>query len=709
LPDAKSETGSTVPAAHRLDPLLAPASLALLGASPRPDTPGHAMVAMPLAAGYGGRLLPVNPRYGEVQGLDCYPTLAELPERAEHVAIGLGNESLEAAVRATIEHGAKAATIFAPCFLPEESGPKLSERIKAMAREAGLLLCGPNTMGFYNLQAHLRVCAFPSPADMEPGGITFITQSGSVFAALANNDRRPRFNLIVTCGAEYTVSVADYLGWSLAQASTRVVGLFLETVRDPAGFEAALAEAAGRELPIVALKVGRTAESAEMARTHTGAIAGNDAAYEALFRRYGVIRVRSVDEMVASLLLFQGGRRAGPGGLATIHDSGGEQQMITDLASDIGVPFAKISPETTGRIAGQLEPGLEPRNPLDAWGSFRDLEPRFSAMFQALLDDPQVAAGLMVFNIRDGYYLSQAYAKVAKALWPRTTKPFAVAPNTAAVRHRDMALDLTRAGIPVLDGTEEALKAVKHLFAFRDFHDADRTPPDPADPALRAKWRPRLTRGEVLSEAEALALLSDYGVPVVAARAANTREAARGAAEALGYPVALKAAAPGVLHKTEAGGVRLNLTDADRVTAAYDDMAARLGPEVLVSRMAPKGAEVALGALFDPQFGPCIMVAAGGVLIEVLAERAFAMAPVNRDQAKRLLAGLPVSRLLAGLRGAPPADLDSLAAAIERFSVMAHDLGHLLGELDVNPVIAGVEGALAVDALVIPEAAGQPA
>ncbi|MDH3473496.1 MAG: acetate--CoA ligase family protein, partial [Rhodospirillales bacterium] len=338
-----------------------------------------------------------------------------------------------------------------------------------------------------------------------------------------------------------------------------------------------------------------------------------------------------------------------------------------------------------------------------------DLEPRFSAMFQALLDDPQVAAGLMVFNIRDGYYLSQAYAKVAKALWPRTAKPFAVAPNTAAVRHRDMALDLTRAGIPVLDGTEEALKAVKHLFAFRDFHTADRTPPDPVDPALREKWRPRLARGDVLSEAEALALLSDYGVPVVSAQTAGSREAALAAAEALGYPVALKTAAPGVLHKTEASGVLLNLGDVEKVSAAYDDMAARLGPEVLISPMAPKGTEVALGALFDPQFGPCVMVAAGGVLIEVLAERVFALAPVNRDQAKRLLAGLRVSRLLAGVRGARPADLESLATAIERFSVMAHDLGDLLAELDVNPVIAGAEGALAVDALVIPKAAGEPA
>lgn len=686
---------------HRLAPLLAPGSIALIGASPKPDSAGNTIVRMPLASGYRGRLYPVNQAYETVEDLACYASLGDLPERVDHAVICLANGRVEAALAEAIRHGARAATIFANCILPEDGSPKLAERLAAMAREAGLQVCGANAMGFYNLEAGLMVCAFPAPVDMTPGGIALISQSGSVFGALAHNDRRPRYNICVSSGAEYTTTTADYLDWALSRDSTRVVGLFLETVRDPEGFEAGLARAVERDLPVVVLKVGRTAESVAMAETHTGAIAGNDAAYEALFRSYGVLRVASLDEMAATLLLFQQGRRAGPGGLATLHDSGGEQQLVTDLARDHGVPFGAISEATKAAIAGHLEPGLKPTNPLDAWGSGVDYAAHFTACFAALMDDPAVAAGLMVVDLRDGYYLHEGYAAAARAMVGRTAKPVALATNLAMVRHSQSALRLTEAGLPVLDGTEPALRAVKHLFAYRDFRAGDRRPPPPTDPALAAKWRPRLCDGTALDEAEALSLLTDYGIPTVEARRAGSLPEAQAAAAALGYPVALKTAAPGIHHKSDVGGVRLGLATPEVLAAAYLEIAARLGPEVLLSAMAPTGVELALGALFDPQFGSCVMVAAGGTLIELLHDRAFALAPVNRHQARDLLDSLTVKDLLAGVRGAAPADLEALAGLVERFSIMVSELGDLLAELDANPVIAGAAGAVAVDALVI--------
>ena len=226
--------------------------------------------------------------------------------------------------------------------------------------------------------------------------------------------------------------------------------------------------------------------------------------------------------------------------------------------------------------------------------------------------------------------------------------------------------------------------------------------PPPADPALATRWRPRLAEGRPLDEAESLCLLSDYGIATMPARRAGSAEALQSAAADLGFPLALKTAAPGITHKSDVGGVRLGLATPEDLAKAYQDMAGRLGPEVLVSAMAPKGVEVALGALFDPQFGACVMVAAGGTLIELLRDRAFALAPINRAEARALLDGLRLKVLLDGARGAAPADLEALALLIERFSLMIAALGDLLQEVDVNPVIAGAGGAVAVDALIVP-------
>ena len=325
------------PTTHRLDPLLAPRSLALVGASVRPDTAGHDMVRMAVGAGFEGSVTPINPKYETIDGLPCLPSLADMAEPPDHVAIALGDDRLEAALGQAIEAGARAATIFASGV--DGGDETLPARLGAMAREAGIEMCGINCMGFYNLDARLRVCGFASPLDMTPGGIAWIAQSGSVFGALAHNDRRPRFNLCVSSGAETVTTAADYLDWSLRQPSTTVAALFLESVRKPELFEHALAEAAARDIPVVVLKIGRTEASAAMALTHTGALAGDDGAYEALFRQYGVIRVRTMDEMAATLLLLQDGMRAGPGALASMHDSGGEREMIADLAHDLNVPL----------------------------------------------------------------------------------------------------------------------------------------------------------------------------------------------------------------------------------------------------------------------------------------------------------------------------------------------------------------------------------
>ena len=255
-----------------------------------------------------------------------------------------------------------------------------------------MAVCGGNCMGFANLERRVRALGFYEPKDAPVGGVTFLSHSGSAFSAMIHNDRALGLNLAVSAGQEFVTTVADYLRYALGLESTKAVGLFIETVRDPAGFRDALALGNERDIPVVALKVGREERTRELVAAHSGALAGEDGAYEALFDAYGVSRVESLDEMADTLALFAAGRRAGPGGLASVHDSGGERALLVDAAAAVGVPFAEISDETSERMAALLDPGLPPVNPLDFWGTGRDSHEIITGCVRALLEDPAVAA-----------------------------------------------------------------------------------------------------------------------------------------------------------------------------------------------------------------------------------------------------------------------------------------------------------------------------
>ena len=686
---------------QNLQPLLAPRSIAFVGASGRENTPGRDMLRMIRRGGFGGAVHAVNPNYREIEGYPCVPRLSELPDRPDLGVLAVKNERLEEALTEAASIGIPGAVIFASGTLPATKGPPLADRLAAMARDAAMTVCGPNCMGFYNDLDRVWICGFPSPREPRAGSIALVAHSGSVFGALAHNDPRLRFALAVSPGGELTATVADYLAYAVERPEVKVVGLFLEAARDPAGFAAALDLAARREVPVVVLKVGRTEAAAAAALTHTGALAGSDLAYEALFERHGVIRVETLDELAATLLLFAGGRRAAPGGLVSIHDSGGEREMIIDLADRAAVPFADIGNGTKETIAARLDPGLEAANPLDAWGTGADLVSHFEACFDALLADDDAALGIFCADLRDGYYLHRGFADAALATAAKTDKPVAVATNYTGVRNPALAIELTEAGIPVLDGTWNALVAVRGMLRHRDFRARPVEPPQArqADGSSREAAKAALRPG-ALDEAASLALLQAWGIPTVPHARAGGEEDALRTADRLGWPVALKSAAPGLLHKSDVGGVALGLQDADALRRAYRDFAARLGPDVLVARMAPRAFELALGMIRDPQFGPVVTICAGGGLVELLDDRVAALAPFGPATARRLLDRLKLRPLLDGYRGAPPVDIDWLSAVVATFSTLAADLAGLVSEIDVNPLLAGPE-ILAVDALVV--------
>lgn len=679
-------------------------SVAVVGASPRERSFGWQMLRQLGAGGFVGAVFPVNPSYQEIEGLRCFPSLAAVGREVDLAIIGVRNDRLEEQLRAAAGIGARGAVIFASCHEePAPDRPPLAARLASIARDAGMSVCGGNGMGFVHVEGGLRACGYREPDDLVPGSIAFVTHSGSAFSAMLHNDRMLRFNVVVSAGNELVTTADQYLRYALNLPSTRAVAVFLETVRRPDAFREALRDAAERDVPVVVLKVGREERAKELVAAHSGALAGEDSAYGALFDAYGALRVGSLDEMADTLELFVAGRRAGPGGLASIHDSGGERAHAVDVAAEVGVPFADVSDRTLSRLARTLEPGLPAVNPLDAWGTGNGADEIFERCAAALLDDPATAAMAFCVDLTTEADPGGGYVGVATRAFASTEKPFAVVSNlSAAIDHAD-ARDLRVGGVPVLEGTRTGLAAFRHLFAYRD---ARALPPAAARPGpahdVRETWRSRLSAGQVLSESEGLRLLADYGLSTVRSIEASSQRDALGAAERLGWPVAMKTAEPGVAHKSHAGGVKLGLADAAGARAAYADLAARLGPTVVVQPMAPPGVELAFGIVRDEQFGPLVLLGAGGTLIELLRDRVLGMPPIDEARARRMLDRLAVRDLLDGIGGSASAHVGAVADAVVRMSVLAVDLGEHIEALDANPVVAGPDGPVAVDALVIP-------
>lgn len=691
---------------HALDPLLKPESIALVGASDKPNTPGYLLAEMVIDSAFSGDIYPVNPRCKTIAGLACFPDIESLPETVDHLVLALSNLHIESALQAAIRHGTKAVTIYSSGILEEDTDPPLLYRLTKIARDAGIAICGSNGMGFYNVRDDLYVGIFPKAPHIEKGGISYIAQSGSAFTALSHNGCRLGFNLCVSSGNELTTTVADYMDWSLEQPDTRVIGLFLEAVRDPRAFVAALEKALNKNIPVVILKIGKSPLSAEMALTHTGAVAGSHAAFEALYRRYGVISVDDFDEMAATLMLLQNNFVSHPGALATIQESGGFRELVADIAHELEVEFADINESTQESIQSYLDPGLKAENPLDIWGTHDNFESRFLSCITHLMDDPNVAGGIFISNFRDGYFLSEAIYRVMAAVTEKTSKPIALGNCYSDLKHDELCRRGYQQGIPIIDGIRETLLAFKHLFAYQAFKNTSSPParhPD-WDQSKIEDWRKKLAGQEILGESEALSLLTDFGISVPRQAVINDNSSLLNAAQSIGYPLVLKTAEAGIHHKSDAGGVIVNINNQEELLEHYSDLSQRLGPSALLTEMVNKGTEIGLGIINDPQFGPLIMIAAGGIFIELMSDRAVALCPVSAEEAEELLSSLKIDKLLKGLRGQPPANRQALIKVIVNLSWLAFELRDNISEIDINPVIVNQHSAIAVDALVVPGA-----
>lgn len=689
------------PTSDVLEPMLEPSSVAIVGASPRAGSVGHHLVRQLVGGGFAGSVHLVNPGHEEIEAMTCLPSL-ESAGPVDLAVLAVANHRLEEQLSIAIETGARAAAIFSSCVGVVGDGTPLVQRLRTLAVEAGLPICGGNGMGFVHVDRSLRITGWYQPWDLVPGGVTFLSHSGSLFSAMLHNHREVRFNLVVSCGNELTTTMDRYLAYALERPSTRVVGMFVEAVRDPVGMAAALTRADAMDIPVVALKVGRTERARAAVATHSDAIAGDQAGFEAFARWHGVHVVETPEEMMDTLQLMASPRRAAPGGVGSVHDSGGERSLFIDVAERERVPLATIGADTRRRIGAVLDPGLEADNPVDAWGTGHGFDDVFAECLDAIATDEGVAVVVLSVDLTPEEQVSESYGRVAVGLAGNVvTKPVVVLSNLAGAVDPTEARLLADHGVPLLRGTASGLKAIRHALDRRDR--AGLAPVVVGDPPPSLEeWRRRLLEGGAWSETEALDLLADFGLPTVPRALVSSRGEAVGAAGRIGYPVALKTAM-GIAHKTEADGVHLFLDTDEAVSGAYGRLS-RLGPNALVQAMAPPGVELALGLVRDEQFGIFLVLGAGGILVEHFDDVIVTRGPLDRKRALRAIESLRVGSLLDGSRGRPPSDREAVAAAIVSLSDLAFHLGDRIQSLDINPLIAHAGGCVAVDGLVVARA-----
>ena len=731
--DPERMTGARPAGRAGLAAMLEARSVAVVGASQRPGTFGERMLAEVAASPSRPQIYPVNPRYPQIGGRQCYPSLADLPGPVDLVLLGVPDAALEAQLTLAARRGDRSAVIFGNAHEDPGPGPRrrpgLRERLAGIASAAGMELCGAACMGFANVTHGLRAMGYTEPDPLPAGPVALVTHSGSVFSAMLRLRRAIGFTLAVSSGQELITTAPSYLDYALGLPGTRVLALVLEAIRQPALLRQVLARAAERDIPVILLTVGNSARGRMMVAAHSGALAAADGGWEALSRAYGVHRAGDLAELTDTLELFAIGRRpprppsrppSGPAspapGIATVHDSGLERAHAADLAEQLGVPFAQLSEATRARLADLLDPGLEPGNPLDVWGTGADAVGLFAGSLAALADDPSVAAVALAVDLVNELDGDDSYPLAALDAARRTGKPLAVLSNLPSAIDQEAAARLRRESIPVLEGLRTGLLALGHLLdhtGARSRYEAGlsgyATAIPVGDEDRRRRGLALLTAGPA-SGAPLLDLLREYGIAAARAEPADSTAGTLAAAGLIGYPVVLKTDEPAIQHKSDARGVVLGVSGPAELAAAYADLAARLGPRVLVCETVPSGVELALGLARDPALGPLIVVGAGGVLVEAIADRAVALPPGSGQTARQLRSELRVRRLLAGFRGAPPADLDSIVRAVTGLSELAAELCGQLEALDVNPLICGPEGAVAVDALAIPVAsvAGPP-
>ncbi len=681
-----------------LRPLLQPTSVAVIGAGHRERSVGHQVLGNIVRSGYSGSLYAVNPNHAEVLGVPCFPTAAELPVAPDLAIIAVPAAKVLQAATECGRRGTGALLVLSSGFGETGSrGSAEQDRLVALTRRYGMRLVGPNCLGLINTDPTVRLNATFAPLSLSPGGLALASQSGALGIAVLRASERVGLGIsqFVSVGNKADVSGNDLLLCWEADERTRVISLYLESFGNPRRF-ARIARRVSRAKPILAIKAGRSEAGRRAGQSHTAAAATSDVVVDALFEQAGVVRVDTMEQLLDAVrALSDQPLPAGPR-VGIIGNSGGPGILAADAAAAAGLEVAELSAELRAVLADVAPTAASTQNPVDLGAGVQPAQTR--AAVEALLDSGEVDSVLAVFTetlVGDPIDLTEAVGHAAG----RSVRPLVL----VQVGEQDRSLRLAGVERPLAvfsfpERAAQALAAAWRYARIRRMPQAEvRCPADVDVEGTRRLIAQRSAAGPAwLGARDTAALLRGYGIDLCPQRVVDSVEDAVAAATELGFPVALKLA-DGTVHKTEVGGVRIDLADDATVRAAYLDMVGSRAVEVLVQPMVTGGTELIVGGLQDRQFGPVVMVGAGGIFADLLADRRFRLAPVGGRDAESMVGELRFGKLLDGYRGRPPVSRPALAQLLVRIGWLV-DNHPEVAEIDLNPVVGRGTELVVVDA-----------
>lgn len=691
---------------HSLDPLLSPRSIAVIGASAVPGKVGHEIVANLIASGFAGTILPINPKAGEILGLSAARDLGDHRDQIDLAVVAVPTSVVKDAIRAAIKHGVKAICIITAGFREVgEAGLKLENEVAGLCRDGGVRLLGPNCLGLINTA--IKMNASFAAHMPQPGGIGVISQSGALCTAILDwaDERGIGLSSVVSMGNKADVTEGDLIRAFSHDGQTKVIAGYLESIASGDTFMRIASEVSER-LPIVLFKSGVTEAGGKAASSHTGSLAGADKAYGSAFRRAGVVRAETFEALFDYATAFANQPLPSGARVAVITNAGGPGIMAADAVELIGLKMATLDAEKMAALKERLPAAASVSNPIDVLGDADDN--RYALALEAAMADPNVDAVVVLLTpqaMTRPVETAQAIADHAC-----TTKPVLVSfmggCDVQPGRQR-----LVACGIPDYPAPERAVAALKAMFDYAQWR---RRPPRVLRrfPINRHRIK-RIIRRHVrteraqVGEGQAKEIFAACGIPIAPGGNASNAHEAVALATRIGYPVAMKIESPDIVHKSDLGGVKLNLSSPDAVRDAYDLMMLRLSQRaptasigtVYIERMCPRGREVILGMTRDPQFGPMLMFGLGGIFVEVMKDVTFNIAPITEQEAEQMLRSTRSYALLEGARGQGSVDIRSIAVTLQKISQLVTDFPEI-EEMDINPFIVGRvgEGSTAADA-----------
>ncbi|MGC2319808.1 MAG: acetate--CoA ligase family protein [Bradyrhizobium sp.] len=692
----------------RLKAALDPRSVAIIGASENPNKVGGRPVHYLDKFGFKGKIFPINPSRAEVQGYKCYKSLADLPQSPEMVIVAVAGDNAIGAVEDCAAHGVKIAVVMASGFgeVDAVAGKAKERRMVEVAHKAGMRIVGPNSQGLANFGTG-AIASFSTmfmDMDRAEGHVAMLSQSGALSTVPVGFLRQRGIGVRHThaTGNDADISVGELAVAVAEDPEVKLLLLYLESIPEKKYLEELAAVAIDRDLPIIALKSGRSEAGRQAAQSHTGALANEDRVVNAFFEHHGIWRAPDMRGLVEATELYLKGWKPRGRRLVAISNSGAVCVLTADAATAVGMPMAKLAPETDKKLKGILPSFATTANPIDLTAALLSNSRLFGDILPVIAEDPAADAFLIGVPVAGPGYDVEAFARDAASFGKQTGKPLVI-----AATQRSVADQFASEGLSVFPTETEAVTALHQFLAHRELmartlaRKATRAgaPPPPISSAAATT---------MLNEADSLALLAARGISVVAHRLCRSRAEALAAFDAIGGPVVVKGCSADIAHKSELGLVRLGIKtreEAGEVWAQMEGIIRKHGARfdgVIVAAMAGGRREIMIGAHRDPVFGPVVAVGDGGKYVEIFRDTALLLPPFSKDDARQALERLRIAALFAGVRGEPPMDVDTLSDAVVRIGELMLDPAVRVMSLDLNPVLldSAGKGCVVVDAVV---------